>query len=299
MKILFIADQFAKDLTGGAELSTEALIETCPFESKRAYSLDVTKKFIQEHLDWFWIFGNWASLDFMLLNEIEEKISYAVIEYDYKYCLFRSPELHFADRKEACNCHEYFGKKIWRFMLGAKLIFWMSTEQFSVYLEKFSNDGLGDFNKCLILSSVFNDATLDKLAVMRKENFLAKTAHWLKAEWAILKSFSWVKGYANAVKFAKEKRLKTRELYKLNYDQMLAALKDCKGLIYLPNGKDTCPRLVIEARLLGKEIMINDFVQHRAEEWFYKKDPEQIDAYLRTRTGFFWDKIKEVENVRK
>ena len=38
----------------------------------------------------------------------------------------------------------------------------------------------------------------------------------------------------------------------------LVGEKSAKGLVFLPKGGDTCPRLVIEAKLLGCDIVTND-----------------------------------------
>ena len=41
-KVVFVADLFADQYIGGAELTTEALIEACPFEYIKINSKDVT-----------------------------------------------------------------------------------------------------------------------------------------------------------------------------------------------------------------------------------------------------------------
>mgnify|MGYP003628251792 FL=1 len=46
-KIVFVADLFAEQYVGGAELTTEALIEACPFESIKLNAKDVTIETLQ------------------------------------------------------------------------------------------------------------------------------------------------------------------------------------------------------------------------------------------------------------
>ena len=41
-RIIFVADLFANQYQGGAELTTEALIEQCPFEYEKINAKDVT-----------------------------------------------------------------------------------------------------------------------------------------------------------------------------------------------------------------------------------------------------------------
>ena len=69
---------------------------------------------------------------------------------------------------------------------------------------------------------------------------------------------------------------------------MLQKLAESKGLCFKPTGLDTCPRMVIEAKLLGCELDINDLVQHKDEEWF-TKGYEEIKEYLIQRPVYFWE----------
>ncbi len=57
--IVFISDMFVDDYVGGAELSSEALIESSPFKIKKIHSKDVTIETLESGHKKFWIFGNW------------------------------------------------------------------------------------------------------------------------------------------------------------------------------------------------------------------------------------------------
>ena len=70
-------------------------------------------------------------------------------------------------------------------------------------------------------------------------------------------------------------------------------LSTYRGLIFLPIIHDTCPRLVIEAKLLGLDLKINKFCQHITEDW-WNKNTDDIISYLRSRPKFLWDKIDEL-----
>ena len=66
-KIVFVADLFADQYMGGAELTTEALIEACPFEYVKINSADVTIQTLQNYQNCFWVFGNFSQLNFQLI----------------------------------------------------------------------------------------------------------------------------------------------------------------------------------------------------------------------------------------
>jgi glycosyltransferase involved in cell wall biosynthesis len=73
---------------------------------------------------------------------------------------------------------------------------------------------------------------------------------------------------------------------------MLRTLSEYKGLAFMPLGGDTCPRLVIEAKLLGLDLIINDNVQHASEDWF-NRDLDQIESYVLDSHNRFWNKLTE------
>ena len=65
-----------------------------------------------------------------------------------------------------------------------------------------------------------------------------------------------------------------------------------KGLCFLPKGSDTCPRLVIEAKLLNCELNLNDKVLHVSEKWFESKSVEQIERHLKKQPDRFWNIVE-------
>ena len=65
-----------------------------------------------------------------------------------------------------------------------------------------------------------------------------------------------------------------------------------EGFVYLPEGGDTCPRMVIEAKLLGCELILNENVQHKDELWFNTEDTFETEAYLYAARDRFWSAIK-------
>ena len=70
---------------------------------------------------------------------------------------------------------------------------------------------------------------------------------------------------------------------------MLEKLSESSGFVYLPVGKDTCPRMVCEAKLLGCELVLNDNVQHKDEEWFATDNILEIEEYLYGARELFWN----------
>ena len=128
--IIFVADLFAEDYEGGAELTTQALIEASPFNVIKIRAKEVNVKTLQDHQADFWVFGNFASIDFNLIPTIVGNLNYAVLEYDYKFCNYRSIEKHKLATGRDCDCaDQMIGKYVSAFYYGAEHIFWMSGQQ--------------------------------------------------------------------------------------------------------------------------------------------------------------------------
>ena len=108
-------------------------------------------------------------------------------------------------------------------------------------------------------------------------------------KWVVLGSRSWVKGLNETEAHCAEKGYDYEVLWNLPYAQFLEKLAESSGLCFKPSGLDTCPRMVIEAKLLDCELDINDLVQHHKESWF-GGSYEDIVAYLKGRPGYFWKK---------
>lgn len=285
--IIFVADLFVEDYAGGAELTSEALIQESPYKIQKLHSRDVSLAALQQGANKFWIFGNFSQLNPQLIPSIVANIKYSILEYDYKFCKYRSPEKHLFETKSKCNCeNEMSGKIISAFYFASKTMWWMSEKQKDIYLNAFPFLREKDN---IVLSSVFSRKTLSTLKLLRES---------LKDEpkkgWIVLGSQSWVKGFEAAKNWCEKNNKDYEVVWNLPYEQLLAKLAASEGFVYLPAGGDTCPRMVIEAKLLGCDLELNEDVQHKSEEWFNTEDIQSIHDYLYAAPVLFWSAIKVI-----
>ena len=286
-EIVFVSDMFSSDHVGGAELTTDAIIDASPYNVFRLHSKDVDNNVLSQGIDKFWIFGNFSSIDHNIIPGIIANIKYGVVEYDYKYCKYRSPEKHKAAENKECDCDQQInGKMISAFYYGAKQLWWMSEGQKNHYHDRFPF--LSDV-KNKVLSSVFNEDFFKKVSSLVKKNSKKE-----KNKWIVIGSDSWIKGTQDGVDYCKSKNLDYEVLNNVPYSDLLEKLSLSKGLVFLPRGKDTCPRLVIEAKLLGCDLIINDNVQHAKEEWFDTQDIDKTLKHLYFSREVFWSDVKEI-----
>lgn len=284
-KIVFVSDFFIDEYVGGAELTSQALIDSSPFEVAKVKSKNVTINLLQNHADKFWIFGNFTQLNAQFIPSIVANLKYSILEYDYKFCKARSPEKHFEITKTICDCAEQInGKIISAFYYGAMHLWWMSEKQKSIYESKFPF--LAEKNNT-VLSSVFDDKTLAMIKTLRLSNVTSE-----KKGWIVLGSSSWVKGFDAAKQWCIDNKKEYEIVWDVPYEHLLAKLAVSEGFVYLPAGGDTCPRMVIEAKLLGCKLHINNNVQHSTEEWFSTDNLQETEEYLYSAKSTFWSATK-------
>ena len=281
--IIFVSDIYAEEYVGGAELSTEALINYPDFFGPiiRLKSEQVTKKIMESYSKYHWVFTNTSMMKKDCYIEAIKNLSYSVVEFDYKFCSLRSIEKHILTEGE-CLCHTRTPGKLFSvFLAKAKGSYFMSEKQRQIYLSKFPF--LRDANTH-VLSSVFTNDIIEKI------DFLNDNVEKTEDSFIILKSSSWVKGTIDTIKYADEHGINYEVVGDLPYQDLLKKLRQHKGLIFHPSGADTCPRLVIEALLLGCELDLNDNVQHKDEDWF-SGTIDDTKKYLLGRPGYFWKNL--------
>ena len=285
IEIVFVADMFVEDFPyGGAELTTEALIGSSPFKVFKLHSKNVTMDLLQQGHKKFWIFGNFANMDMQLIPAIAANLKYSILEYDYKYCRYRSPEKHASIEGKPCNCQtETHGKWVSAFFFGAKSLWWMSEAQQQHYSNVFP---FLREKPATVLSSVFDEATLATVKILRE-----KYKDTPREGWLVLGSTSWIKGTEAAEEWCKANSKAYETVWQIPYAEVLEKMAQCEGFVYLPQGSDTCPRMTIEAKLLGCNLALNDNVQHSKEEWFDTRDMLTLESYLYMARSRFWNGI--------
>ena len=282
--IVFVSDLFGDQYDkGGAELTTQAIIRSslfpCGFTRLNSFNPNLLS-IMKEYKHAFWVFGNFSLVSAECLMYTMKNLNYSVLEYDYKYCRFRSPGKHKSEEGE-CDCSTHpTAKLISMFLYNADITWWMSHKQLEIYQSEYPflrNDN----NK--VLSSVFADKTLDYIESLDTSN--------KEDTWLILNSKSWVKGVEDAVEYAVENNLNYELVWGLEHFDLLEKLAKSKGIIFFPRADDTCPRMTIEAKLLDCEMVLNDHVQHKDEDWFANKHSTM--KYLRKSARRFWNEIEK------
>jgi len=276
--IVFVSDLFVDQYAGGAELTTEAIISKAPqnYKVQKINCNELTNSFIDQNKEAHYIICNFSSLDNKIKINICKNVNYSMIEYDYKFCKYRSIEKHLNIENKKCDCALRQENKVNLAFYGyARKIWFMSEKQRQIFLSHVTTI---KEEKTEVLSSVFSDGDLRFIDSIKNN---PKNDKYL-----ILGSNSWIKGTQKSIQLAELKKIKYEIVSGMPYHELLIKMSTSKGLIFTPLGSDTCPRIVIEAKLLGCDLWINEYVQHREEEWFLNQ--EDCMSYLKERGNHFW-----------
>jgi glycosyltransferase involved in cell wall biosynthesis len=285
-KVVWVQDFFVDQYSGGAELTSQGLIESSPEDVQifRINSEKVTVATLQSGVDKLWVFGNFANINASLVPTIVANMRYVILEYDYKFCLHRSIELHEKIEGSSCDCDKRdIGKMVSAFFYGARHIFWMSAAQRDRYTSRFPFLAQ---RPNTVLSSILSSKTLAEVVDLRETSKE-------RSGWIVLGSTSWIKGAAEAEQWCKEAGKTYEIVWNMPHFDLLRRLSTAEGFVYLPSGGDTCPRMVIEAKLLGCKLHINSDVQNAQEPWFSNDNLEEVEAYLADRPHVFWKIVKK------
>jgi hypothetical protein len=269
MNYIFVADQFKNNITGGAELCLDTLISAKPNIIK-LYSNKVNSELIDKYKDDIWIFGNYSQLNIDLISS--SNIKYYIIEFDYKFCELRQPDSHY------CSCKtKKHGKKILSFLNKAISVFFMSTAQYEMH----------GIKNGIVMAAPFSLHEINLLREQRNNNRE-------RNGWAVLHSNLWRKGTRESMRWCTKKKYFVKLIKNMRYDNYVRFLGGVEGLCFLPNGIDSCPRIVTEAKLAGCKLNINDKVQQATEKWF-SLDFDDMEKYLLETTNVFWNTICRTE----
>jgi hypothetical protein len=295
--IVWISDNFVgEERAGGAELTSLAIMEACEDDIVKIGTGQVSKKDIIDNKDATWVLDNiinfyTAEERYRVFLDVMSNTKFVKIEYDYNWCMCRSPIAHTILHGRSCDC--LISEKS-PFLLAyrvlhktAKHIFYMSQAQ-QITHSKYLNDTMT--YKTSILSSCFSSYHIDKLVELGKNDYENR---WLivdgKSDW-----HKFCKGIEPAKRVAESQKIEYDVVRDVSWEELMLCLSKHRGVIFLPQNLDTCPRITIESRIMNRGLICNDNVQHKSESWFHDKGGEEIVKYIRSRPNHFWDVVNSL-----
>ena len=292
MKYVYLDDSNIE--IGGTNFTSLAILEDRIQDVEIVKCSELTKDTIDLKKDSFWILGNITGLfslsGSVVMHLVETIKDFVKIEFDYNYCQYRGEIPHQILGGEVCKCPVLpVADYLYSWIIdSSKHMFFMSERQRAIYSVHFP---LLKFHQSSILSSCF---TRDNLKLFRS---IVSQQSEKNNRYAILKGFggwhSKAKGLEESIKYCTENNLAYDILPIQDYEQHINTLSNYKGLVFLPIIDDTCPRCVIEAKLLDLHVTTSLNSQH-VTEWWWDQQKEEVEKYVSARPKYFWDKVDEL-----
>ena len=250
-KVIFVDDFHVTENNGGAELVNAVVQDYLKCEFIKSTQLT---KFTDNN---FYILGNISLMHPTLLNTVLDK-KYIILEHDYKICASRHPWRYpdnIVPSGERINYDLY---------KNAKAVFVQTSDHLSIF--KLNGVEANFINLESTLWSKKDLSLLRELKLDLKEH-----------TYAIVESDNWIKNTKGAVEFCKNNNLD----YKLiqggaDRKKFLSSLASLSTLVFFPIARESCCRLVVDARCLNMNVITSKNYGAALEEWFSKSGDELI-----------------------
>jgi hypothetical protein len=252
MSVLLLSDFTLEDsIAGGSELVDDTISKTLNLNIVRARTwVPSTKDFL--------IISNISTLDKSRVEFIKSNCNYIIIEHDYKIHWTRHP-WRFKDsivpKTERINYDLY---------KRAKAVFTQTDD----HLQVFKNNEV-EANFISLKSSIWSDEELERVSSLQNN----KRTH----KFAVIDSDNWIKNKQGAEEFCKINKLDYSLIPKSDYHTFIERLSEYPALVFFPIARETCCRLLVEARCMNMNTITSDNSGAFKSDWFYQSGDALID----------------------
>ena len=276
-KVIFIADFFVDEIFGGGELVNEEIIKGL---EKNGYSVQKIKCTNLKHsmIDCDLLIGNFVSLSEPIKNWIQENCSYSIIEHDHKYV----PE------RDVTGYKDYLAPKakiINRdFYKNAKNVYCQSKLHAEVVSK---NLGITTIN---LSTSIWSDEHLDIIEKLINTEKINKTM--------ILNSKNSIKNTNLCIEYCEKNNIDYDLVGPLPYKELMESMAKYKSVLILPGVLETFNRFLIEARMLGCNVITDNKNGCTSEEWFSRLKGKELLDFIRASKQSFIENFIDVKNEK-
>ena len=288
-KIVFIADFFSNEISGGAEIYDQVLIEQLRSRGTKVCKFK-SQEFTEKHFHLYLECGfNFIISNFVALPEKLRKLftlygdRYCILEHDHKYLRTRNPSV-FTDYKAP---PEFIINR--EFYKSAKQIFCQSSKHAEVLSNNLKIDNVTNLG-CSLWSKEQLDIIRNSIADKNDSAY-------------IINDQNSIKGTPSAIKFCNNKDIKYSLHDKIPYADFIKNLGQHSLFVFFPQTLETFSRIVLEARMLGCRLVTNNLNGCTYEPWFKElKGAELIDFVDNKRdevVTIIEDKLFETKNTKE
>tara|TARA_R110000765_G_scaffold24535_2_gene61347 strand:- start:9645 stop:10472 length:828 start_codon:yes stop_codon:yes gene_type:complete len=259
MSVKFVSDFLLEDSPGGAEHVDDTVITALGLEAVRS------RDFTPNEED-FYIISNISLLPQSSIDYLAAKCKYIILEHDYKFHPTRHPWRYpnnIVDSGELINLSLYENAI-------------MTFVQTDDHLEVFKlNNIKGNFES--LNCSIWSTEELDNLVDLHRLSRLKESS------FAIINSENWIKNTKQAVEFCHSMKITYELIESQDYNRFLRSLSRYSALVFFPIARETCCRLLVEAKCLGLNVITSQNSGAFQADWFRLNGTDLI-SYLREQS---------------
>jgi hypothetical protein len=275
-KIIFIADYFLEDLTGGAELNDNTLIslfdsEGLLYEKIRCHML--TENYIINNADKTFIIANFCNLS----EKCKESLyfcDYIIYEHDYKFLKSRNPAEYvdfLVPRKDLINVDFYS---------RAKKIICLCNMHAEIFRKNLNLKNIVN-----IECSLFDDAKLDLLSELSLTIKNGKNC--------IINTNNPTKKLKETIQLCKKRHVEFDLISHKDNVEFLKLLSNYSNLFFLTKHPEPTPRIAVECRILNVNFNAPRRMIGVAHEPWWKLRGLKLAEEIRDIRNRSYNKIKE------
>jgi hypothetical protein len=287
-KIVFISDFFVDEISGGAEIYDQVLIEELQSRGHKVSKFK-SQEFTEKHLQLYLECGfNFIVSNFAGLSEGVKKLftlygeRYCILEHDHKYLKTRDPSL-FSDFKAP---PQFIINR--EFYQSANQVFCQSIKHYNVLSQNLNITNVSNLG-CSLWSK-------DQLDLIRNsiQNKNGKAY--------IINDSNRIKGTSDSIEYCKNKEIEFSIHDKKPYSDFIKDLGSHSSFVFFPKTLETFSRIVLEARMLDCKLVTNHLNGCTYEPWF--KDlrgaelVDFVDAKRNDIVTLIEDKLFEIKKSK-
>jgi GT2 family glycosyltransferase len=279
VKFIIVNDFLSSEVLGGAEINNKILCEELLKRNHQCMekkSSLITEDFIKQNEETYFIISNFCFIKHDLVDKIK-KLKYVIYEHDHKYLATRNPALYqnFTAPKDQIIFRDFYKK--------AKAVFCQSKFHSLIVKNNLNIDNIINLSGNLWSNADF-DFMENMLTVQKKNVF------------SILDSKTPHKNTFGAIKYCRNKDYEL--VSSTDQHQFLKSIGSNSKFCFLPKTPETLSRVVVEARMMGCEVHVNNLVGATSEPWFSLKGLDLINAMREKKEQIVNKIIDSFENEK-
>lgn len=217
--------------------------------------------------------SNISTLPQSKLDTLTNRCNYSILEHDYKIHPTRHP-WRFKDSIVPIN--ERTNYELYR---NANAVFVQTQDHLDVF--NLNNVKANFINlKCSIWSDEELTTFINLQAVVRNQSF------------AVIDSKNWIKGTEFAVKVCQDNKWDYKLISSSSWERFIWDLSSHSALVFFPVARESCCRVLVEARCLGLNVITSPNSGAFKSDWFSMRGSKLIEL-LRNQSKTNLDLIKE------